>query len=568
MPSFAEIKNALAASSSWESISNLPGELEWLVGIPSSIDLGSFDTFLSVLHPIISTAGQLDTKHPDYWKDIENQIPNLRHFLRAHFTNPSLWESSASSPKILIKDYPYFLSLLAPTPPQAGHRLLPLKALLLIGDYTEYYNFYVAFLSDRSTFPPDDLINVANALRKCSDPDWKSFHLLLKHVPEWPGEGAERWRDAFLNTVINLPRSWRRKDYPGQYDFLFCLYDIASFVRPDTHAAKVHSTFDNSPDFLDPTEIPSADVWIASPASTLQFSSLTGREISRSPWGHVFRKTRSTTNEDTEAEGPEISFAFHQEGITSSEPIKAQAIEALEVRYTNYRTAMDNQRLPWTWDCLNPIEVRSLVRSLSDPTEGADNNNAQCKFLVWLILLTGQPLSEILNFALSDQSAAINVNGLIQGRFWQRKISTPPQAFTAKKQHAICLEKHTETVTFELPKRVANLAAAIGIPENNPVSRNHVRLGAALHLDSEMTEHRVRSYLEQLRGRDLRFLLGRLRKVLPKEIMCVTQNAVLTHLITASPTDAPPSGVYYSAFPIEHLQAAYEAAVQRIMGGV
>ena len=49
--------------------------------------------------------------------------------------------------------------------------------------------------------------------------------------------------------------------------------------------------------------------------------------------------------------------------------------------------------------------------------------------------------------------------------------------------------------------------------------------------------------------------------------MCVSQNHVLTHLITALKTDAPPSGVYYSSFPTERLQAIYNEAANRIIRG-
>lgn len=536
--------------------------------IPDSIGLASFDDFLSILHPIISIAAQLDTKHPNYWIAIQSKIPELRRFLRSRYTDPLLWDAPFSGPRILVKDYPYFKSLMAPTPQQAGNRLLPLKALLLIGDYTEFYNFHVVFFSDRFTFRPDDLENVANALRKCSDPDWKHFHLLLDHVPEWPNEGVERWRDAFIGSVSKLPRSGRLpRDYPGRYDFLFCLHDIANFVRPDKNVRKDSGNSADSLNPVAPEEVPTSDVVARVAPGGSQFNPVTGREVHTKPGIHTFRKRRSTTEENAEATAPEISTAYPQEGVTFDEPVKAQVIEALEVRYTNYRTAMDNQRLPWAWDCLNPLEVRSLVISLSDPAGSAEKESAQCKLIVWLILLTGQPLSEILNFVLIDQASTTQANGLIQGRFLQRRILLPPQAYTAKPHHSSWLGSHAETVTFELPECVTDLAAALGLQNTSSIACDHARLGTALHLTLDKAEHMARGYLELLRGREFRLLLGRLRKVLSKEIMCVTQSAVLTHLITALPTDAPPSGVYYSAFPIERLQAAYNEAVQRIIRG-
>lgn len=567
MPSFSDIQKALKESPSYGSVASLPQELKRLICIPDSIGLATLDTFLSTLLPIISIAAQLDAKHPDHWITIQNQIPQFRSFLRSFYTAPHLWDSSPSAPKILIKDYPYFLSLMSPSPPEAGDRLIALKALLLIGDYADYYSFEIAFLSDRYKFHPDDLNNVANALRKCSDPDWKQFHLLLEHVPEWPGLGAETWRENFLESVFKLPRTWRRRDYPGRYDFLFCLYDIAAFVKPDPKIDQNSVIATDAPNLLDSEGITNTDVVAHVLPGWPRFSHVTGREVHTKPEIHAYRRRRSNTEENTEANAPEISTAYPQEGIASDEPVKVQAIEALEVRYTNYRTAMDNQRLPWTWDCLNPLEVRSLIASLSQPCEPTDKNSVQCKFIVWLILLTGQPLAEILNFALIDQIGSTQETGLFQGRLWQRRIPPPPQAYVSKAHQASSLGSHTKTVTFVLPECVTNLAATLGLQNTYPDAHNHMRLGGALRLDIEKAEQMVRGYLELLRGRELRLLLGRLRKVLSKEIMRITQSAVLTHLITALPTDAPPSGVYYSAFPIERLHAAYDEAVQRIICG-
>ena len=568
MPSFTDIQKALEESPSYQSIANLPWELRRLVGIPDSIGLATLDTFLGTLLPIISTAAELDAKHRDYWIAIQNQIPHLRSFLRSFYTAPHLWDSSPSGSKILIKDYPYYLSLMSPSPPEAGQRLIALKALLLIGDYAEYYNFEITFLDDRYKFHPDDLTNVANALRKCSDPAWKQFHLLLENVPDWPGLGVETWRKNFLHSVLNLPRSWHRRDYPGPYDYLFCLYDIANFVKPESKIDHDSVVATDGLDLLASEATIHTDVVAYAPSSWPRFSPVTGREVRAKAEIHTYLRLRSTSEENTEGNAPEIISAYHQESIASDEPAKVQAIEALEVRYTNYRTAMDNQRLPWTWDCLNPFEVRALIASLSQPCDPTDNNNIQCKFIVWLILLTGQPLAEILNFALMDQIGLTQEPGLIQGRRWQRRIPLPSQAFVPKAHQAASLGSHTETVTFELPECVTNLAAILGLQNTYSGAHNHMRLGGALRLDVKKAEQMTRGYLELLRGRELRLLLGRLRKVLSKEIMRITQSAVLTHLITALPTDAPPSGVYYSAFPVERLQAAYDGAVRRIIGGI
>lgn len=546
--------------------------LRELFRIPDPITLPSLDGLLDTLLPIISTAALLDTKHSGHWLGLASQIPTIRAFLRTHYANPALWDTSlVNERKYLIGAYPDYRSLTASTPVECANRLLPLKALLLVAHNAENEFYSENYLADRyqQLFRTEDLTNVANALRKSSDPEWKHFHLLLDHVPEWSDEHPENWIASFLSSIWKLPRARGFSSIPGRYDYLFYLFDVLSYVQRTTRETNplVGLEGTSSPPPSDQAATASFEEVSNTPATESEFNLTTGRQVRARATLQTYRSQRSSDDVNTEATAPEIKTAYAQEDLPSDAAPTPQPIEALEIRYTNYRTAMDNQRLPWAWDCLNPLEVSSLVSALVTPQNTENNESRLSRLLVWLMLLTGQSLSEILNFTLLDRANSTQTNGLIQAKYWQRRIPVPVQAYKPQSDHSNFLCTHADTVLFELPERVTKLAAALGLLNVGSPSRSPLRLRDVLFLNLEQADHLVRKYLELLRGREMRLLVGRLRKVLSKEVMLSSQNPVLTHLITALPTDAPPSGVYYSAFSVTQLQAAYNEAVNRIMRG-
>lgn len=571
MPSFADLLADFEKDQSCASAAGTLLEIRRLAGVPEPIGLTKVDALLSILQPVVSAAAELDKLNLAYWNDLQHKITEIRGLLRSRYQAASLWESTSPKPqKIRVGEYPKYTSLTSPAPPEAGNRLLPLKALLLIADYSNR-RFNEESTSDRfeSRFRAADLKDLADRLRKYSDPSWQHFHLLLENVPEWTPEDVEGWAEAFRSNVRKLPRSGGTIFYSGIRDHLFVLSAILRHVT-DPLIRKADAYNSVASQQSQKTEDDSSNNFVVrSTPPDLQFNPITGHEVRAKPSFHTYTPQRSTTEEIGDAEAPEMRSAVPQEGIGADEPEQTQSVAALNVRYTNYRTAMDNQRLPWTWDCCNPLEVRFLVRALTSALTVPDKDDARGRLLVWLTLLTGQPLAEILDFVVSNHAALTDCNGLIQGRYWRRQIPSPPQAYTPKLHHVDHLYAHKSTVDFELPEPVTQLTAALGLQQiSRGHSQNIVRLRNALSIDSKKAEQLMRTLLELLRGRDHRLLVGRVRKVLGKEVMCVCQSPVLTHLITASATDAPPSGVYYSAFPIERLQAIYNEAINRITRGI
>ena len=554
-------------------IADLPQEINRLARPPESLALAKLDELLSTLQLIVPVAAQLDLLYQSHWHHLERLITEARSLLRVRYTDAPLWEDaplpSGKGIKFKVTEYPRYTSLVSVPAPAAGNRVLPLKALLLVAEHADF-EFQEKSTADRIQwlFDPDIIKDVADKLRLCSKADWQHFHLLLENVPEWTGESIGAWKEAFKRNVDKLPTYKWRSPYPSKHDYLFTLRRVLNHVAlPLNGEAELSSPNTYSESTSTETE-PSTNSVVRSTTAESQFNPITGHEIRTKPDFHSYSWQRPTTEDTPEAEAPEIRPVSTQEGVETDEPEKAQAVAALEVRYTNYRTAMDNQRLPWAWDCCNPLEVRSLVRSLFVASHVANKDDSRGVLLVWLTLLTGQPLAEILNLTVDSLVTQDDCDGLIDGRYWRRHIPCPRQAYAPKPHHVEHLCANTSTIDFELPEPVIRLTATHGLQQLSPNhGRNIIRLGSCLGVDSKTADALVRKVLKVFRGRDLRFLLGRVRKVLGREIMCVSQNHVLTHLITALKTDAPPSGVYYSSFPTERLQAIYNEAANRIIRG-
>lgn len=467
---------------------DLPPEIKTLAEPPGSLGLPKLDELLNTLQPIVLVAAQLDQRYPTHWHHLKHLIPEVRNQLWVRYQEASLWVADPPylRKKIKVGDYPIYTSLTSRAAPQAGNRTLPLKALLLAGRHSNSKFFWEKSTSDRfqSLFNSDYLKDVADKLRLCSNANWQHFHLLLENVPEWTGESVEAWKEAFQCNVSQLPGFKWRSPYPRKHDYLFLLSRVLDHVTSPLTSNTNTNTPPACPESTAADVEPGINSIVRSLTAESQLNPITGHEIRTRPNFHSYSRQHPTSEEIAEATAPEIRSVFPQESIGTDDPEKAHAVAALEVRYTNYRTSMDNQRLPWAWDCCNPLEIRSLVRSLVVVSPLADQDHSQGVLLVWLTLLTGQPLEEILDFALNDHAAQDDCNSLIQGRYWRRHIPYPRQAYAPKPHHVEHLYANMSKIDFELPEPVIQLTATLGLQQVSASNgRNVVRLGKFLNID-------------------------------------------------------------------------------------
>jgi len=111
----------------------------------------------------------------------------------------------------------------------------------------------------------------------------------------------------------------------------------------------------------------------------------TGPRPSYRPAFNYFREPVSSDEVDAAALDPDSYYVEPQKDTPADEPLPLQALESLNVRYSNYRSSMDNQRLPWTWDRLNHFEIAALLESVhqSSAQYSTSSPQSQGAFITW-----------------------------------------------------------------------------------------------------------------------------------------------------------------------------------------
>jgi len=259
----------------------------------------------------------------------------------------------------------------------------------------------------------------------------------------------------------------------------------------------------------------------------------------------------SRRNDDENPDSPE-----HVENWvvqTTDTPADAANIsterERLELRYSNYNTALDNQILPHTWDSLSPVEIACLSHHLNQDL--ASGNITQA-FWVAVLLITGQTFPIVHRMATCPDTAAEDRLGF-EGR-WHRKVRLPPDAFSPTQDQRAFLLASTAQFELQFPE-IIRAHASIAINEVRTTDGSLSKL-----------ERRIRDYCSELRLQTgFRFLPGRIAAVLKPRIMGLTGDAVMAHLIAGRYTDVPPMGLFYSSYPATTLTQIYQRATQALL---
>jgi hypothetical protein len=282
---------------------------------------------------------------------------------------------------------------------------------------------------------------------------------------------------------------------------------------------------------------------------------------------NLFHKSNKNDNLDGEGLAPATNQIEVFEDTPTEQPMPLPAVQSLDIKYTNYRTAMDNQRLPWAWDCLNKFEIATIVEILRANSE-LDHLSAEDKvgnFLTWVMLLTGQNIKQILRMNLFESHE--QQSALRSGCIYRRNIQSPPYSFKPNDEQKAFLSTHLDYLDFLLPKPFPHLINDIGLGDPQTMSTaNHKNISDYLGLSEESAELAVRGFLTKYRKRNIRLTIGRVQNVLSAEVMAVSGDPVITHMLTAIPTDMPPSGIYYTSFSEDSLRRVYQQAIKNIFG--
>lgn len=528
------------------------------------------DSVLQTIEPLLPVAAEFDKRYTDVWIRWASTIPVVLDILR------NLPHSSVTPPNDRrgkknsnpwhrkIGKFPFITCLIAEINHKPSSGLLPAKAILLIRFYGRYRNDGI-FSPDFYTydkFLADTIRKFCNSTRSL---------LGMEFIPAWTGSSPAEWRSTFLSLGKRFAPDKRFvSNFPNRsaFDALYALYKTLLLVSNDKPS---HSplTLQERPFPTQPQYSPPHDrrTTVVNQPTEERYSS-SGRKLCVGPSFDLFYEQPTRPDINTAALAPDAARVVPQQDTAADQPVNLAAIQSLEVRYTNYRSAMDNQRLPWSWDCLNHLEIAALRSALNECSnfEHANISEKRGAFFVWLLLATGQTIEQILQLGLVNSTN--NRGSLLLGPTYRRYIHPPPYAFQPSKEQSSFLLDHSEYIDIALPPPFPALVGELGLTDSSvKLIKPQHNLGEYLKLNEQDADKIVRQFLEPHRIRSMRLLPGRIRNVLGAEIMRISNDPVATHHLTALPSDMPPSGVYYTSFSKDVLRKTYEEALTRIFGG-
>ena len=529
---------------------------------------------LQAIWPLLPLAEAFDTDNKETWKHWASTTLKVQNILRKIPHPPPK--------KLKVTATPFLSCWIAAIDARAPTGVLPAKAIWLIGRRMRYLEGESVTVR---LYTPAQELDLANALRKCSTLEWVHLDEARSRIPNWPSSSPLAWKNAVLEQSRLV--SGFHFSYPTTFDFLRTLRKILKRIEPSDHPLP---SAPNKPALIrQMTSVLrkiSVNKSLLSAADGSQFSERqhpdTDLDIvihssvrdtpprdgtTRRPPFNYFRSPVSSIDVDASGLAPESRHVKPQKDTLADEPSPPQALQSLEVRYSNYRTGMDNQRLPWAWEHLNRFEIAALRDALlqSAGQHFTATPEAQGAFITWLMMSTGQGIEQILKFNLSESKSA---NGcLMFGPTYRRHIPTPPKAYRPSGDEPPLLNAHAECIDIQLSPPFPPLINEMGLSSNKVVSISKCQtVGDYLNLNKAEAEKAVRTFLENHRTRKFRLLPGKIRLVLNVEVMRVCNDPVATHLLTAVPSDMPPSGVYYTAYRPEVLAEIYQHALSNIFG--
>lgn len=578
MVTLAEIETELADTDADVGISsaNTFREITGVLDISPEL-AGWLETALHTILELLPIVQAFDQDNKPVWENWESTILKVQAILQSPPQN------SFSKPK--LKTTSYLSSWITPIHPLAPSGILPAKAVWLIGRRMHYIQGKTGNGVRSRLFTQFQEEYLANTLRKCSTLKWAQLGFAKFYIPSWPSSSPLAWTNSVKEKAQLLSSHY--SSYTSDFDFIRTLYKILKHLSPSsvplpTFPTKIElltkmavilrnislsqqlfngSNIEQHPS-RDPTE-DDTDIFILSRPS----HTVARHRPSSRPSFQYFQEPVSSDEVDTLALDPDSLYVEPQGDTPADEPLPLPALESLDVRYSNYRTSMDNQRLPWTWGRLNHFEIAALREAILQTTNQYSTATppSQGAFITWLMLSTGQGIEQILKISLSETRSAYGC--LMSGPTYRRLIPTPPKAYKPSADEKTLLNAHSQYIDVLLAPPFPPHIFELGLTNGKVVPiEKFPTIGAYLKVDASDAEKCVREFLEGNRTRKLRLLPGKIRLALATEIMRMSNDHVATHLISALPTDMPPSGVYYTTYSTLALRDIYQIALANIFG--
>lgn len=269
-----------------------------------------------------------------------------------------------------------------------------------------------------------------------------------------------------------------------------------------------------------------------------------------------------------QSEGDTHSYEEHEtqlydraEDVSPSELRTHPDAEKTERRYSNYRTATDNQRLPYAWDTLNPLEQVQVGSYLLGILKNPQSEMKAEAIGILCMLITGKRVDELMELPFGERTESDHFESQYT---WKRQIEEPIDAYVPEEPAIDALLPTAESVALPIPDAIAT---GLEVMFEGAYGTFGEAIENIYAIPPNEYEARLRSFLSNIRIAGLkRITLGRIVRSLPTAMMQICGDKVLTHIMTGQGTDIPPSGVYYGHYSLERCIKVYREAVELMFG--
>ncbi len=240
------------------------------------------------------------------------------------------------------------------------------------------------------------------------------------------------------------------------------------------------------------------------------------------------------------------------QAASEDEPESVDGGEARRAR-AGFRSALENQLLPWTNRQLNPVDTAALVPAMKASLAPGQAARDAVGVLAWAHV-TGQLVEQSLEIGrvpLADGS-------YLQGRTYMRFVAPQENAWEPTPEQAPLMRPHASHVPLVLPFDVADWLDE-KFPKGHPGP-----LRNALRVSPQAAMAEIRAWLTELRqSTGGQQTLGRVTWWLPIALYQVRADHVPPHLLCAINDGLPCPSAYYRSYEINKLSDLHRETLSR-----
>ena len=259
-------------------------------------------------------------------------------------------------------------------------------------------------------------------------------------------------------------------------------------------------------------------------------------------------------------DGPVLVPMVTAPGLAPVEQPQACRSERLAFRLGSYRLTEISQRLRWSWDHLNPLDIQVLTAAIRTDV-ATDGPRWRGAALCAVMLGLGRSVVDALKL-----STGIDHGGddwVDTDWRWHRRIHRPPKAWSPAAGLLPRLEPVSAEIAQPLPPLIrAALSAAL-----QHAGRPGL-LGDLLQTNLADASTLLSDWLAPLRQQhpSARLTSGRIARAFAVEVFAVAGQELWVHALTGTAEHVPPVASYYVALDADRLVEASQQAWTRLFG--